>query len=123
MAKFRIDHIQKVAREVSRRGRYPLRNADDLVEALGGRGATVSFEGRERGVEEASQIPDEVFPIENEEDLVSTLATLRARGGDEPEGMPRGEALKNLPAEAGQPPHIPESERLPRGKAGAKGWR
>ncbi len=123
MGTFKLDDIRQIAGSASRRARYPLRSSDDLVQALGGRDATINYEGRGHKAAEAAQIPGAVFPIESEEDLIATLASLRARGGDQAEGMPRGEELKDLPPDAGRPREIPEGERLPRGKVGAKGWR
>lgn len=123
MTKFKIDEISRIARKASQHGHFPLRGVDDLMEALGGRDASIEYEGKSRKASDASRIPNEVFPIETEEDLVATLASLRARGGDEAEGMRRGEELRELPPDAGQPREIPERERLPRGKVGSKGWR
>jgi len=117
--RFRLDEIEDVGKEVSTNAQYPIRNSNELLQALGGENATI----KGRKAAEARRIPDEMYPIESPEDFVAKMATLRARGGDEVEGMPRGQQMDALPPDAGQPPQIPDSEKLPRGKAGYKGWK
>jgi hypothetical protein len=61
------------------------------------------------------RIPPDFFPIESSDDLFTKLGFLRAAGGDRPEGMPPGQRLDSLPAEAGSPPQIPPSD-IPTGR-------
>ncbi len=123
MPKFKLEDVDRVAKGVSRKAQYPISNADDLAQALGGRDANVNFAGKSHKAAEVEQIPDEYFPIESEEDFVAKMASLAARSGNELEGMPRGKQLDARPAEAGDPPRIPPEEMLPPGKAGYKGWK
>ena len=90
MAKFKFDEIERVGKQVSKKARYPIKSRDQLIEALGGKGAKIKYEGKERKTDEVSQMPDEVFPIESEVDFVGKMASLRARSGDEPEGFKKG---------------------------------
>jgi hypothetical protein len=93
MARFKLEEIDRVAKQVSRKAEYPIRDADELLEALGGKNATVKYEGKDRKAEDVRRIPQEVFPIESEIDFVAKIATLRARGGDEAEGMEKGKEV------------------------------
>jgi hypothetical protein len=105
MAKFKIREIERVAKDVSKKADYPLRDYDDLAEALGGKNAEIDYEGKRRKVAEAQQIPDEIYPIESEDDFVNKMASLRGAHGDEPEEMPRGRKLDKRPDDA-PPPEV-----------------
>jgi hypothetical protein len=102
MSKFKLQEIERVAKQVSRRTQYPIRNSDQLAEALGGKNAEIEYEGRRRKVAEAEQIPDEIYPIESEDDFVNKMASLRGARGDEPEELPRGRQHDRRPQ--GEPP-------------------
>jgi hypothetical protein len=90
VAKFKLDEIERVGKQVSKKARYPIGSRDDLIEALGGRGAKFKYEGKDRNADEVAQVPDDTFPIKSEVDFVEKMATLRARGGDEAEGFQKG---------------------------------
>jgi hypothetical protein len=102
MAKFKLREIERVAKQVSRRGNYPIRSYDELADALGGKNAEIDYEGRRRRVAEAEQIPDEIYPINSEDDFVNKMASLRGARGDEPEELPRGRQNDRRPP--GEPP-------------------
>ncbi len=85
MPKFKLQEIERVAKQVSRRGNYPISNYDELSEALGGKNAEIEYEGRRHKVTEAQRIPAEIYPIKSEDDFVNKMASLRAGRGDEPE--------------------------------------
>lgn len=121
--KFKLKDIEHLAKQVSKKASFPINNFDELAKGLGGKNASFTYEGKGRKVTEAQQIPAELYPIESENDFVAKMASLRGRSGDEAEDMPRGKKLDSLPPEAGEPPQIPESERLPKGKAGYKGFK
>ena len=90
MAKFKLDEIERVGKQVSKKARYPIGSRDELMDALGGRGNSFKYEGKDRKADEVERVPDDVFPIESEVDFVEKMATLRARGGDEAEGFQKG---------------------------------
>ena len=90
MAKFKFDEIERVGKQVSKKARFPIESSDELRDALGGKGGKFKYEGKERKADEVQRIPDDFFPIESETDFVGKMATLRARGGDEPEGFQKG---------------------------------
>ena len=85
--KFKLDDIVDIARDISKKANYPLNDFDDLAKALGGPKAKIKYEGKDRDVAEARQIPSEFYPIENEPDLIAKLAHLRSLSGDQPEGV------------------------------------
>ena len=119
--KFKLDDIVRVANDISKKAQYPLNSFDDLAKALGGEKANVKYEGKDRKVAEARQIPDEFFPIDNEEDLIAKLAHLRSLSGDKPEGVSEAKPLPKLPPNAGPPPNFPESMRPRKGVPGVRG--
>jgi hypothetical protein len=119
--KFKLDDIVDVAKHISKKAQYPLNSFDDLAKALGGEKAKVKYEGRDRDVAEARQIPSDLYPIESEADLIAKLAHLRSLGGDEPEGVSMKPAQPNLPPQAGSPPNFPESMRPKKGAPGVRG--
>ena len=90
MAKFKLQDIERVAKDVSKKANYPLGSQQDLVNALGGKEAKFKYEGKDRKAAEAEQIPNDMFPIQSEEDFVGKMASLRQRSGDEPEDLPKG---------------------------------
>ena len=105
---FRLGDIHHVVDTVSGSAQYPLADAAALEAALGGAGATVSLGAEKHQASEVRQIPADYFPIESAEDLFTKLASLRAAGGDQAEGMQAaGEQLSSLPPEAGPRPQIP----------------
>jgi len=119
--KFKLDDIVHAAKDISKKAQYPLNSFDDLAKALGGEHAKVKYEGKDRKVAEARQIPAEFYPIESEEDLIAKLAHLRSLSGDKPEGVSTAQPPSKLPPEAGSPPNFPESMRPRKGVPGARG--
>jgi len=105
--KFKLKDIEKIAKDVSNKAQYPIRDANELVQAFGGENATVDLEGKGHKAAEARQMPADVFPIASEQDFIAKLASLRGGRGDEPEEMPRGKKLDKRPPEAGEPPRTP----------------
>jgi hypothetical protein len=112
---FRLEHVKQVVDKVSRKAQYPLADAAALETALGGANAAVALGAEQHKASEVRQIPADFFPIESAEDLFTKLATLRAAGGDEAEGMSAGEQLSSLPPGAGSPPQFPPSS-IPAGR-------
>jgi hypothetical protein len=93
VTKFKLQDIERVAKDVSKKAGFPLRSQEELVDALGGKDGKFKYEGKDRKAEEAEQIPDEMFPIESEEDFVGKMASLRQWGGDEPD-LPKGKEVR-----------------------------
>ena len=112
---FRLEDIHHVVDTVSRSAQYPLADAAALETALGGADATVSLGAEKHQASEVHQIPADYFPIESADDLFTKLASLRAAGGDQAEGMQAGEELSSLPPEVGSPLQIPTGD-IPTGR-------
>jgi hypothetical protein len=121
--KFKLDEIERIAKDVSKKARYPINSSDELLQALGGQNASITYEGKSRKATEARQVPNEVFPIESEKDFVAKMASLRARSGDKAEDMPRGKKLDSLPPGPAEPADFPPEAKKPLGKAGYKGFK
>jgi len=107
---FRLSDVRHVVETVSRHAQYPLADAAALESALGGGDATVELGAERHKASEVRRIPLDFFPVESAEDLFTKLGSLRAAGGDRPEGMPKGQQLSSLPEGAGSPPHIPPGD-------------
>jgi hypothetical protein len=112
---FRLEHVKQVVDKVSRKAQYPLADAAALEAALGGANAAVALGTEQHKASEVRQIPADFFPIESAEDLFTKLASLRAAGGDQAEGMQAGERLSSLPPEAGPRPQNPPGD-IPTGR-------
>ena len=119
--KFKLDDIVDIARDISKKAKYPLNNFDDLAKTLGGDKAKVKYEGKDRDVAEARQIPSDYYPIESEADLIAKLTHLRSLSGDKPEGVTTSPAQPNLPPQAGSPPNFPDTMRPKKGVPGVRG--
>jgi hypothetical protein len=119
---FKVSDIHHIAKQVSKRVKYPIMDEATLTQGLGGRGASIPFGAETHKVEDATRhLPADLFPIESEEDFIAKAATLRARGNSSVEDAPPAQVLKDPPANMGKPPVLREDQRMPKGKSGYKG--
>lgn len=80
-----LGQLRQAAKRVSGKTKYPIRNFEQLAEALGGEDATVDLLGRKHTVREGRQlVPRDYFPIESEEDLTAKIANLDLMRADSP---------------------------------------
>ncbi len=113
----KLDDLARAAESISRNARFPITNADQLVQALGGDNATI--QGHKAS--EARQIPASYFPIDSQEDLMVKLSALVQANGEQIEGVKWGQTGGKPPSSAGSPPNL--SPPPPRGVPAAKGLR
>jgi hypothetical protein len=94
----------RVAKRVSEKTRYPIRNFNQLADALGGQEADVDVHGEKVKVGRGRGLLNKnFFPIESEEELVATMATVDVlRPGYEPPDTARGQ--EERPDEGRTPP-------------------
>jgi hypothetical protein len=124
-----VEEVVRASKQISSRVHYPVANANELVEALGGDEATLTFQGRPYRVGDLRlMVPAYYFPIGNEDDLIAKLADLRTHGSmpsaSEPDELDVvwGEQLERLPEGVTRPEFDPEQIPPARGVAGIFGW-
>jgi hypothetical protein len=104
------NEIEKVAKKVSEKAKYPIKNFHELAEALGGEDASVEYEGKGQKIGQAKKLlPDGFFPVESEQDLIAKVAYVEmVRRGAKEEHTP-GEQREEAPHDAGEP-NVPVKE-------------
>ena len=120
MAKYKVDEVVHVAKQISNKRGFPVESYDDLANALGGESGKIRIGEKEHKVSAASRIPEEFYPLESEEDFIAKVTSLQAAAGDTPD-VKTEEPSKELPPEAGDRPEFPESMRPKKGVPGARG--
>ena len=66
-----------IIKQVNAKAKYPIASFDDLAQAFGGDGGTITFRGRTLSMAEARGIiPAYYFPIASEADLTAKMADL-----------------------------------------------
>ena len=103
------DDLEKLAKQVTAKAKYPIRNVEELITAFGGEEASFTFEGRSGKVGQVKRaIPKDFFPIGSQEDLIAKSAhVLMARGLVGTEFTP-GQRLDKPPKNAEEPGPIKE---------------
>ena len=119
----RLEEVTKWADRVSKKAKYPVKDAKDLLDAVGDDDTEVEYAGRKMKLGEIKKaLPKEFFPVESREDLIAKIGYLETRG--EREQTPNeGEKRDKAPDDAGDPPPIRDADKKgrPGGMPGIRG--
>lgn len=98
------DEIERVAKKVSEKAKYPIKDFKQLADALGGEDASVDYGGKGQKIGQAKKmLPDGFFPVESQEDLIAKIGYVEMlRRGVKEEHTP-GEKRDKAPDDAGEP--------------------
>jgi hypothetical protein len=118
---FGPDDVLEMAKQVSGRVQYPIRDFKSLAAAVGGEDAEFNFKGKRYKPGQVRKVfPEDYFPIESEEDLVAKVGDLVARGAGEPD-VKWGKQEDRAP-EGKKRPDLEGRTPKHRNVPGIKGW-
>lgn len=116
------EDVLEIAKRVSARLTYPIKDYKQLSEALGGDDAEVELKGRKYKPGQARKLfPGDYFPIDSEEDLVAKIGDLVGRQQGESD-IKWGEEQKEKPDKERPKP---SDQDIPRhtGVPAVRGWK
>jgi hypothetical protein len=114
--------IERAAKRVSEKAKYPIRNFKQLADAFGGEDATIEFEGQGRKLGQVKKlIPDEFFPVESEEDLIAKGSYLYQRFRPVEDAHTPAEKKDSPPDESPEPDFPKEEKPRPGGFPAIRG--
>src|SRR5438034_7837949 len=103
------DDLEKLAKQVTAKAKYPIRNVEELITAFGGEEASFTFEGRSGKVGQVKRaIPKDFFPIGSHEDLIAKSAHVLMLRGLVSTEFTAGEKRDRPAKDAGEPGPVNE---------------
>ncbi len=116
-----FEDIQRYADRVSDSAQYPLRDARDIIRALGDENTEYEHRGQRIKLGQLKQmLPESFFPVESREDLLAKLGHLESRSRRGAQDHAPAEQRDKAPDDAGEPPRVEKSGR-PGGFPGIRG--